>query len=74
MSASASITVIGVFSSWLKKFEDDIMTDDEFCENLYQHYLNSKAKDESYTLEECKKNDILILLFLINGISRCFLT
>lgn len=31
------------------------MTDDEFCDNLYQHYLNSKDKDESYTLEECKK-------------------
>ncbi len=39
----------------VKKSEDDIMTDDEFCENLYQHYLNSKDKDESYTLEECKK-------------------
>lgn len=33
----------------------NIMSDDEFCENLYQHYLNSDDKDESYTLEECKK-------------------
>ncbi len=31
------------------------MNDDEFCERLYQEYLADPEKDESYTLEECKK-------------------
>ena len=28
-------------------------TDDNFCEELYQDYMNSS--DESYSLEDCKK-------------------
>lgn len=40
----------------ISRSDSDFMDDDdEFCENLYQHYLNSEDKDECYTLEECKK-------------------
>ncbi len=28
--------------------------DDDFCEELYQDYMNSPDKDESYSLEDCK--------------------
>ena len=49
------------------KLGNDFMDDDdEFCENLYQHYLNSEDKDECYTLEECKKSGILKQLSLMN--------
>ncbi len=34
---------------------DDEAEDDAFCERLYQEYLDDPEKDESYTLEECKK-------------------
>ena len=30
-------------------------TDDNFCEELYQDYMNSSDKNESYSLEYCKK-------------------
>ena len=33
----------------------DELEDDAFCERLYQQYLDDPEKDESYTLEECKK-------------------
>ncbi len=29
--------------------------DDNFCEALYQDYMNSLDKNESYSLEDCKK-------------------
>ena len=28
--------------------------DDNFCEELYQDYMNSSDKNESYSLEDCK--------------------
>ena len=31
-------------------------TDDNFCEELYQDYMNSSDKNESYSLEDCKKD------------------
>lgn len=36
---------------------DDDLEDDLFCERLYQSYLDDSdpEKDESYTLEECKR-------------------
>ena len=30
-------------------------TDDNFCEALYQDYMKSLDKNESYSLEDCKK-------------------
>lgn len=29
--------------------------DDEFCNELYQHYLDSDDKNESFSLSDCKK-------------------
>lgn len=32
-------------------------TDDNFCEELYQDYMNSSDKNESYSLEDLIKNN-----------------
>lgn len=34
---------------------DDEAEDDAFCERLYQEYLADPEKDESYALDECKR-------------------
>lgn len=38
--------------------------DDNFCEALYQDYMNSLDKNESYSLEDCKKEWGLIIYHL----------
>lgn len=39
-------------------------TDDNFCEELYQDYMNSSDKNESYSIEDCKKEWGLIIISL----------
>ena len=33
----------------------DEAADDTFCQQLYKRYQNDPEKDESYSLEECKR-------------------
>lgn len=46
---------IGYVLAYVQGITADEDDDDEFCENLYQHYLNSDNKDESFSLADCKK-------------------
>lgn len=46
---------IGYVLAYVQGITADEDDDDEFCENLYQHYLNSDDKDESFSLADCKK-------------------
>ena len=46
---------IGYVLAYVQGITADEDDDDEFCENLYQHYLNSEDKDESFSFAECKK-------------------
>lgn len=46
---------IGYVLAYVQGITADEDNDDEFCENLYQHYLNSDDKDESFSLADCKK-------------------
>nr|DAP79973.1 MAG TPA: putative DNA-binding domain protein [Caudoviricetes sp.] len=46
---------IGYVLAYVQGITADEDDDDEFCENLYQHYLNSEDKDESFSFDECKK-------------------
>ena len=39
----------------MSESEQLTQTDDNFCEELYQDYMNSWDKNESYSLEDCKK-------------------
>ena len=34
---------------------DDEIEDDAFCEQLYQRYLDDPEKDESFSLDDCKR-------------------
>lgn len=34
---------------------DDEIEDDLYCQQLAEEYLNDPEKDESFTLEECKR-------------------
>ena len=46
---------IGYVLAYVRGITADEEADDEFCEKLYQEYLNDPDKDKSYTLDECKK-------------------
>ena len=46
---------IGYVLAYVQGITADEEADDEFCEKLYQEYLNDPDKDKSYTLDECKK-------------------
>ena len=46
---------IGYVLAYVQGITADEEADDEFCEKLYQEYLNDPDKDISYTLDECKK-------------------
>lgn len=48
---------IGYVLAYLQGLTADEAEDDAFCERMYQNYLNDPdpEKDNSYTLEECKK-------------------
>ena len=46
---------IGYLLAYLQGLIADEETDDRFCEQLYQNYLNDPEKDVFYTLEECEK-------------------
>ncbi len=43
--------------AYIQGITADEAADDEFCEQLYQDYLNDPDpdKDEGFTLEDCKK-------------------
>ncbi len=45
---------IGYVLAYIQGIVADEERDDQFCERMYQNYLNDPDK-ESYTLEECKK-------------------
>ena len=40
---------------YLQGLTADEVADDAFCLRLYEHYQNDPEKDESFTLEECKR-------------------
>ena len=46
---------IGYILAYVKGITADDEADDAFCESLYQNYINDTDKDESYSLEDCKK-------------------
>ena len=45
---------IGYVLAYVKGITADDEADDNFCESLYQDYMNDPDKDESYSLEDCK--------------------
>lgn len=51
---------IGYVLAYVQGITADEDADDEFCEKLYQEYLNDPDKDKSYTLDECKKDENLL--------------
>lgn len=46
---------IGYVLAYIQGITADEEADDLFCERMVQNYLNDPDKDESYTLDECKK-------------------
>lgn len=46
---------IGYILAYAKGITAEEQADDDFCEALYQDYMNSPDKDESYSLDDCKK-------------------
>ena len=40
---------------YLQGLVADEAADDAFCRQLYERYQNNPEKDESYTLDECKR-------------------
>lgn len=46
---------MGYVLAYLQGLTADEAQDDAFCQQLYERYKNDPEKDESYTLEECKK-------------------
>ena len=47
---------ISYILAYLQGLMADEEADDEFCEKLYQDYLDDPEREESFTLEECKKS------------------
>ena len=50
---------IGYILAYVKGITADEQADDKFCEELYQDYMNSSDKDESYSLDDCKKEWVI---------------
>ena len=46
---------IGYIIAYVEGISAEEQADNDFCEELYQDYINSPVKDESYTLDDCKK-------------------
>lgn len=46
---------IGYVLAYIQGLTADESADDEFCQELYQRYQDDPEKDESFTLEECKR-------------------
>ncbi|WP_249311969.1 hypothetical protein [Congzhengia minquanensis] len=46
---------IGYVLAYIQGITADEEADDLFCERMVQNYLNDPDKDESFTLDECKK-------------------
>lgn len=46
---------IGYILAYAKGITAEEQADNDFCEALYQDYMNDSDKDESYSLEDCKK-------------------
>lgn len=46
---------IGYVLAYVQGLTADESADDAFCQQLYERYQNDPDKDESYTLEECKR-------------------
>ena len=46
---------MGYLLAYLQGLVADEEADDAFCQRLYERYQNDPEKDESFTLEECKR-------------------
>ena len=46
---------MGYILAYIQGITADENNDDEFYSNLYNEYLSDPDKDESYSLEDCKK-------------------
>ena len=46
---------IGYVLAYIQGLTADDDADDVFCRQLYERYQNDPEKDESFTLEECKR-------------------
>ena len=46
---------LGYVLAYLQGITADEDTDDAFCLSMWDRYQNDPDKDESYTLEDCKK-------------------
>ncbi len=46
---------IGYVLAYIQGLAADEEADDAFCQQLYERYQNDPEKDESFTLEECKR-------------------
>lgn len=46
---------IGYVLAYVQGLAADESEDNAFCERLYEHYQNDPEKDETFTLEECKR-------------------
>lgn len=46
---------IGYILAFVEGITADEDADDAYCESLYQDYLREDDKEESYSLEDCKK-------------------
>lgn len=46
---------IGYVLAYIQGLTADEDADDVFCQQLYERYQNDPEKDESFTLEECKR-------------------
>ena len=46
---------IGYVLAYVQGRTTDEDADDAFCEQLYERYKNDPEKDESFNLEECKR-------------------
>ena len=46
---------IGYVLAYIQGLTADEDADDKFCQELYQRYQDDPEKEESFTLEECKR-------------------
>ncbi len=46
---------IGYVLAYIQGLTADEDVDDVFCQQLFERYQNDPEKDESFTLEECKR-------------------
>lgn len=48
---------LGYILAFIQGITADELADDDYCEELYQNYLNDKdlEKDQMFSIEDCKK-------------------